>query len=77
MENETCACGRPLHYSDPDIQERIERIVEDRGQFIPITTPEGTWLVQRHYIALHGLRAAELPALGLFRKIHVAPTTEF
>lgn len=69
MENEICACGRPLHYSDPDTQERVERIVEDRGQFIRVATTEGAWLVQRHYIALHGLKAADLPALGLFKKI--------
>lgn len=69
MNSEDCACGQPLHYPDPAIREKVEQIVENLGPFVHVTTPEGTWRVQRHYIALHGLKAEELPSLGLFKKV--------
>ncbi len=57
-----CACGQPLHYTDPEAQAAVEHLVEKLGEFQPITVlGYGTWLVQRHYIALHGIKAAELP----------------
>lgn len=63
----TCACGLPLHYNSP-VAERIGRTqTELYGVMIPITTPAGTWLVQRHYVLLHGLRAMDLPSLPFAR----------
>lgn len=59
-----CACGQPLHYSDPNAEAAVQRLVDTLGESVRIETPEGTWLVPRHYIALHGLRAEELPRLG-------------
>ena len=59
-----CPCGRPLHYANPESQARIERMIRTLGPEIPVTILGRTWLVSRHYIALHGLRAADLPALG-------------
>ncbi len=60
-----CACGRPLHYSDSRIQQMVERLIAEAGEETVRVTIEGrTWLVPRHYIALHGLKAQELPSLG-------------
>lgn len=59
-----CHCGKPLHYSSKMIQRKVEGIVEKQGEFVPVKIGDRTWLVQRHYIALHGLKARELPSLG-------------
>lgn len=34
------------------------------GLYVRVRTPVGTWRVPRHFIALHGLKAEELPALA-------------
>lgn len=59
-----CACGRPLHYRDPQIQAAVERLIAALGPTIRVTVGGRSWEVPRHYIALHGLKAAELPFLG-------------
>jgi hypothetical protein len=61
---EMCHCGEPLHYLDKVNERTVLELVAEKGEFVDVTTPEGTWRVQRHYIALHGLRAWELPTLG-------------
>jgi hypothetical protein len=65
-----CHCGRPLHYSDPHLQVRIEALIRELGEFAKITVMETgrAWLVPRHYIALHGIKARDLPTLG-FREV--------
>lgn len=67
LTEEFCACGLYLHYSAPAIRLAVEEIIKLRGTHLRVTTPGGTFLVQRHYIALHGLRAEELPTLGFER----------
>lgn len=63
-----CACGKLLHYNDKYIQRLVEMIVMDMGELISVTVlfkkKYRTFLVQRHYIALHGIKAIELPKLG-------------
>ena len=59
---ETCACGRPLHYSDPAIRAAVEAAHPD--SHVVVQVDGRRWKVQRHYIALHGLRAADLPLLA-------------
>lgn len=59
-----CACGLPLHYTDPNMETITRELVARLGEFIPITCNGRTWLVQRHYIALHGVKARELHGLG-------------
>jgi hypothetical protein len=63
-EGEQCACGQPLHYSDPAIQALVERLIARLGPEIPVQVGARAWRVPRHYIALHGLKAWELPALA-------------
>ncbi len=64
---EMCACGRPLHYSDPKMQRIVQSLVDDLGPDVEVTVGEQSWLVPRHYVALHGIRGWELPTLGFPR----------
>ena len=61
-----CPCGLPLHYTNPVIKRYVEDLIATKGEKIMVTTgsPPRSWMVPRHYIALHGLKAAELPNLG-------------
>jgi hypothetical protein len=59
-----CPCGRPLHYSTPQLQAMVEAFVRDLGPEVIVTVGDRRWRVSRHYIALHGLKASELPTLG-------------
>jgi hypothetical protein len=56
----------PLHYNDPANRAAVERMIALAGgdPFVNVTIDGRTWRVQRHYIALHGLKAWELPNLG-------------
>lgn len=63
-ESELCHCGRPLHYTDPKVEYLIRAMVKKLGPTVPVQVDDRAWLVPRHWIALHGLRAQELPALG-------------
>jgi ribosomal protein S27AE len=56
MEKETmCACGRPLHYNDKIVQEMTQLLVNELGENVRVSFGERTWIVQRHFIALHGI----------------------
>lgn len=59
-----CACGEPLHYSDPKTESQVRTVVERMGPNIRVNTPDGVYEVPRHYIALHGIEAAEIPQLA-------------
>ena len=64
----TCHCGKPLHYTNKETERIMKMFVAELGEFIPLTVGKRTWEVQRHYIALHGVKARELPDLG-FKEI--------
>lgn len=65
MKIERCACGKPLHYSTPEFQRTVERVVALLGPVVRVTVVGGpTYEVPRHYIALHGLKAGELPIIA-------------
>ncbi|HEY1897031.1 MAG TPA: hypothetical protein VGG62_12190 [Terracidiphilus sp.] len=59
-----CFCGQPLHYADPKMQARVQALVDSLGERMPVKVGGRTWMVPRHYIALHGIKAVELPFLG-------------
>ena len=59
-----CACGKPLHYIDPVVQELVQNLVDKQGEDIRVTANGRTWLVPRHFIALHGIKARELEKFG-------------
>lgn len=60
---EMCACGRPLHYSDPACKVVIDDFVRRLGSDQIVEIEGQKYHVQRHYIALHGLKAAEIESL--------------
>jgi len=68
MTDDRCACGQPLHYSSPELRAQVERMIASVGGnpmvIVTVTSklgrPTRHFLVQRHYIALHGLKTQEL-----------------
>ncbi len=62
-----CACGEKLHYTDPEKQKRVQALVDQLGEFIKVEHNYKTYLVQRHYIALHGIKAVDLSELGFIQ----------
>lgn len=59
-----CHCGRSLHYSSAEAEAVVCDLVNQLGEFITIRLGNRAWRVQRHYIALHRIRAVDLPKLG-------------
>jgi len=63
-----CACGLPLHYSSEANRDMVQRLIDSAGTEDVIVTATSErpgvqprhFLVQRHYIALHGLKTQEL-----------------
>lgn len=64
MAKDFCSCGRPLHYSDRYFEGLIKELIALRGPTIEVRWQKRIWRVPRHYIALHGLYAADLPSLA-------------
>ena len=65
---ELCHCGQPLHYTSREIEAKIRAIVAEKGEYVDIRVDGyGTWRVQRHYVALHGLKGADVASLGFER----------
>lgn len=62
--NEMCYCGKPLHYSRPEIKEQIDKLIAKLGTHVDIICENKTYRVPRHYIALHGVNACDLDSLG-------------
>ena len=60
----SCPCGCGRVYTDPGIEAEVMRFVGELGECVKLSTPAGSWLVPRHYIALHGIKADELPTLA-------------
>lgn len=65
-ERERCACGRPLHYTDPYVRAIVEELIADLGPDITVRELETgrAWRIPRHYIALHGIKRGELRDLA-------------
>jgi hypothetical protein len=59
-----CHCGQPLHFTDPMIEAYFKDLVRALGPTVKIQAAGKTYEVQRYYVALHGLAAADLPELG-------------
>lgn len=61
-----CGCGEELHYTDPDIQRAVERLIAERGECVLINVvgdDRGVW-VPRHYVALHRFKGYEVAGLA-------------
>jgi len=61
-----CHCGQPLHYTCKTTEELIKRIIHEKGRYIAITSMETMkkYKVDRHYIALHGIKGDLLDQYG-------------
>lgn len=61
-----CECGKPLHYSDPSIEAIVRKLIDRLGERVTVSVA-GTrraYKIPRHYVALHGLAAADLDQLA-------------
>jgi hypothetical protein len=61
---EMCACGKPLHYSHPKIQETVQTLIDALGEDVKVTLAGRMYMAPRHYIALHGLAGADLASMN-------------
>lgn len=58
-----CACGLPLHYTDKNLEAEIIKLTDELGEWMPLHLGNDKYLVQRHYVALHGFKPPQLPDL--------------
>lgn len=58
-----CPCGE-IHELSAATRAAYEAATAGLPAEVPVKTHGGTWLVPRIFIAVHGLKAAELPALA-------------
>lgn len=58
-----CACGKPLHYTDQNLQNHMQKLTDELGEYVKIFADSKVYFVQRHYCALHGFKPAEAPEL--------------
>lgn len=59
-----CHCGLPLHYASAAVRATVDALVATLGPDMKVTVGGRSWMVPRHYIALHGFTASEIPELG-------------
>jgi hypothetical protein len=57
-----CGCG-DAHEGDPRWR-LIEAFVTEHGETVAVSTPSGSWMVPRAFIALHGIKAEDVGALA-------------
>lgn len=62
--NELCHCGEPLHYEDENTKNMVDDIIKRLGPHVSVTCNGITYLVPRHYIALHGITGTLLNTYG-------------
>jgi len=67
MVGELCHCGKPLHYESPILKKAMMRQVARLGPTVLVETPDGAYIVPRHYIALHGGTGTTVGKLGFPR----------
>ena len=61
--NGACSCGE-VHELSADAREFWASFIDGKPPEISVTGTGGSWMVPRIYIAVHGLKEAELPALA-------------
>lgn len=64
MATDKCHCGEALHYTNSALQKQVQEIVDKFGPYIDVTVAGRTFRVQRHFIALHGIKGKDLSTLG-------------
>lgn len=58
-----CPCGE-VHELSAATRGAYEAVTAGLPAEVKVEAPGGTWLVPRIFIAVHGLKAAELPGLA-------------
>jgi hypothetical protein len=58
-----CACGLPLHYTNKETEAQITKLSDELGEWMPVQVGHERYMVQRHYIALHGLKGNQIQSL--------------
>jgi len=63
---EWCACGLELHYTDQALRAYVNAMISVSGATVEVEVLGGgkVYKVPRHYLALHGLNAKDLPELA-------------
>jgi hypothetical protein len=46
------------------VERLIHTMIKELGPTVPVTVDTRTWLVPRHFIALHGITGQNLAGLG-------------
>lgn len=67
-----CPCGKPLHYTDSSLKDKVDALVDKLGELMQVTVGNNSYMVSRHYIALHGLKGNEIEKVAeelKFRKV--------
>jgi hypothetical protein len=67
-----CACGKELHYNSVIAKDTVQQLVDRLGEEVKVTIRDKSYMVQRHYIALHGLvgsKLEELSKLGIVKPL--------
>lgn len=64
MADIKCPCGKDLHYTSVDDQRLVEKYVRELGLEVKVVNGSKTYMVNRHYIALHGLKSLEMEDLA-------------
>ena len=59
-----CHCGRPLHYRSQQAKDYVDAKIAELGADLRVVIGARAWMVPRHYLALHGLKSADVPRLG-------------
>lgn len=62
--SDRCHCGLELHYTDKELQKQVQKIVDEFGPYIEVNVAGRKFRVQRHYIALHGIKGKDVAKLG-------------
>jgi hypothetical protein len=60
---EDCPCGKP-HTLSGDAWDSYRRITAGKPPTVMLTVAARSWLVPRIWIAVHGIRGREIPALA-------------
>jgi hypothetical protein len=65
-KKEFCACGLELHYTDQAVRAYVNALISTSGPTLEVSVLGGgkAYKVPRHYLALHGLNAKDLPRLA-------------
>lgn len=63
-ENNMCACGQPLHYADKKRRMMVEMYNKNFGEYMAKKVGNKTYLVQRHFLALHCPKDIDLVELA-------------